>query len=688
MEGNDQGLTVSISSPEDEAVFAQNDSIAFEGTAEGPDGEALTEESLTWEVSTEPPFGTGEPTEIGTGEQVTTVLPSAPHTVVLVATAPSDATARDTVSVAVNGPPVASIDAPEDESGVDEGAFTLEGTGVDPVDGELSGDALEWTSDVDEDLGGGMSLSPDLSPGPHTLTLMVTDSDDNTALATADIVVEQPEEFNVRFRFQDGLSADVKETVRAAATPWETAITGDLSPGFLSSDLAGACRLLGARGIDDLATSVQVVDIDGPGQTLAAAAPCAARTAGPGNFTTSLAGIIIIDQADIDNPQLEEIVTHELGHVIGIGTTWSATSDLDTVDPSHEGENTTTAFEELNGSEAYLSEGVPLEPFGGPGTARSHWAELNFENELMTGFLSSDNPFSTVTIAALQDIGYEVDLQAADDYQLPSVQATNLLAEADATLSRSASAGENFGAPQGGQLDSILVAGSNNDQLWSSEDPEEEVFTGLVRFNTPASSPTGLSVEFAGAWLQGEDTNAETTDHNVGIYSVGESWSESEVTWNDRPALPALQDSITAFDFQSCDPTCGEISSDAPRPILPLASQGLEVTSVVQSWLDGGENNGLALRAPDATSDPTFSVSLYNRHVQRSPLLPPFVRVFAQVGTGGGGAVRAKDLSLNPNDLSGAPRSGEKIPLGDDILEGTIYGVDADGNIVKTKRIR
>ena len=64
---------------------------------------------------------------------------------------------------------------------------------------------------------------------------------------------------------------------------------------------------------------------------------------------------------------------------------------------------------------------VPVANTGGPGTRCGHWREAVFGNELMTGFLDTgSNPISRLTIASLADLGYEVNLEAADDYSLPS----------------------------------------------------------------------------------------------------------------------------------------------------------------------------------------------------------------------------------------------------------------------------
>lgn len=60
---------------------------------------------------------------------------------------------------------------------------------------------------------------------------------------------------------------------------------------------------------------------------------------------------------------------------------------------------------------------VPTEQDGGPGTACGHWDEDCLGDELMTGVTGARTQIlSKITIASLQDLGYQVDYSKADPF--------------------------------------------------------------------------------------------------------------------------------------------------------------------------------------------------------------------------------------------------------------------------------
>jgi hypothetical protein len=122
------------------------------------------------------------------------------------------------------------------------------------------------------------------------------------------------------------------------------------------------------------------------------------------------------------NGSLLNVIIHEMGHVLGIGTIWRRLGLLQgagTRNPEFTGRAAMREFATLIQANASLP--VPVANTGGRGTRDGHWRENIFGNELMTGFLDRGiNPLSRMTIAALQDMGYQVNLGEADPYLLPS----------------------------------------------------------------------------------------------------------------------------------------------------------------------------------------------------------------------------------------------------------------------------
>jgi hypothetical protein len=133
---------------------------------------------------------------------------------------------------------------------------------------------------------------------------------------------------------------------------------------------------------------------------------------------------------------LKDVITHEMGHVIGVGTVWERKGLLkDAGKPTVRfvGKNARKEFGKLKKGKAA---DVPVENTGGPGTADGHWRESVFRNELMSGFIAApNNPLSRLTVASLQDLGYKVDLTKAEPYKLPDLLA---VAAAGATTTHDA----------------------------------------------------------------------------------------------------------------------------------------------------------------------------------------------------------------------------------------------------------
>jgi hypothetical protein len=193
----------------------------------------------------------------------------------------------------------------------------------------------------------------------------------------------------------------------AAAARWEQIITADI-PDDVSFEYGA---------IDDVRIDVTIDAIDGVDGTLAEATWDDLRF---GSWMP-IHGVVSIDSADL-NPMKSDgtllaVAMHEIGHVLGIGSLWNLLGLTDSF--GYVGEYAVDAYRELSGDPS--ADFVPLETTGGAGTAGSHWSEDVFGHELMTGYIAgSGNPLSILTIAALKDLGYVVDLSKADGYVIPT----------------------------------------------------------------------------------------------------------------------------------------------------------------------------------------------------------------------------------------------------------------------------
>lgn len=172
--------------------------------------------------------------------------------------------------------------------------------------------------------------------------------------------------------------------------------------------------------------------IDGPGKVLGSAGPCYVRA---GTNLPSV-GRMRFDVADLDNMvtngSLRDVIMHEMLHVLGIGTIWTAQNLLVGVGsaPRFMGALATDACLTEHAGGSTCANGVPVEDCVGivgcgSGTINSHWKDPTFTNELMTGYINGGiNPFSRMTIQSLADLGYGVNPTQGDEYSLlPSASA-------------------------------------------------------------------------------------------------------------------------------------------------------------------------------------------------------------------------------------------------------------------------
>ncbi len=285
-------------------------------------------------------------------------------------------------------------------------------------------------------------------PTPYDLFVWVLDEQDYPWL---DGDAAEPS-FDIELRYLgDAATPAQKAIFRTAAEVWERVITRGLPDRFIDSSTAmceaGDPSLFGAH-VDDLLLFIRLKPMDGPRGALAEAGPCLMRDPSLLPFI----GTVTIDTADLstmeDNGVLGKVVAHEIAHALGFGIIWDqlppagppflqqpsyvpGRGPVDGQDTHFSGPAAVAAFDAVGGDAYTGGAKVPVENDTrsyGPGALDGHWRESVLGHELLTSSLSIEpgvhEPLSTVTVGALEDLGYSVDYSAADAYTLPITPGT------------------------------------------------------------------------------------------------------------------------------------------------------------------------------------------------------------------------------------------------------------------------
>jgi hypothetical protein len=215
-------------------------------------------------------------------------------------------------------------------------------------------------------------------------------------------------DFNIEITFGQGtanFSPQMVDAVLEAAEFWENTITQSSFNGdhTLNIEVSGAVQ---AEGTLASATFTDYA-IDANNNIM--------PTLGVANVNTDPN---ILASSSVDS--FTRTMIHEFGHVMGIGTLWEANGLIDPTTATYDA-NTNAGIvygEILLGQNT--PEAIPLTTGEGEGSDFSHWDEEIFDNELMTHEAESlgvsSMPLSLMTLASLQDIGWNVDYDLAELY--------------------------------------------------------------------------------------------------------------------------------------------------------------------------------------------------------------------------------------------------------------------------------
>ena len=204
--------------------------------------------------------------------------------------------------------------------------------------------------------------------------------------------------------------------IRRASDKWSNIIRSEL-PDVNALELLGTTALDGnceyPSIIDDMYICFQYIDIDGPGGVVGRTTILATRTVDDDDDGDGLpiSARIRFDNDDVDSlisqGLFQDVVEHEIVHSLGFGILWGSKGLLETATDgtcAYTGPKATAEFRTLSGGCTEIPNSC------------GHWDEACLERELMTSTLDFTNALSRVTIASMEDLGYDVDYSYADTF--------------------------------------------------------------------------------------------------------------------------------------------------------------------------------------------------------------------------------------------------------------------------------
>ena len=263
--------------------------------------------------------------------------------------------------------------------------------------------------------------------GPQEVTVSAVTNSGAEAAFSADAT-----DFDIELVFITHGTPSQDATFLGAADRWMNILRGELNDVDFSSNPVPANMCIRGQPavsgtIDDLRVYVDVTPIDGPFGTLGQAGPCQIRT----TSQLPVLGFMQLDADDVtrleEDGDLVDVILHEMGHVLGIGTLWENFETLlvnpslpanPSADTHFAGAAAIAAFDAAGGTAYTGGAKVPVANGAAVGSSDVHWRERVLGLELMTPELTPGvtNPLSAITTESLADLGYSVHSSGADPF--------------------------------------------------------------------------------------------------------------------------------------------------------------------------------------------------------------------------------------------------------------------------------
>ena len=293
---------------------------------------------------------------------------------------------------------------------------------------DVDGDELVYsvTSNDDHLVGlrenaGVVTLTP-RAEGYSSVVVSATDPNGWSASQELPVTVlpaPDPHSFDIDLVFVGPVTADTRSAALQMASRWTEVITGDLRdvpvPDNSIRCLPVEHRFFGT--VDDLVVFVEVEPLThasglaGLCRTRDRYSPIQARRY-HGSSLPYMGNIILdTELAARGGEYFAQVILHEIGHALGFGIVWHDSGflqDSGGTDPHFNGPLAIMAFDAAGGTKYRAGAKVPVSADEG------HW---RFGGELMSR--PSGSALSAITVQALADLGYVVDVSQADPFRLP-----------------------------------------------------------------------------------------------------------------------------------------------------------------------------------------------------------------------------------------------------------------------------